>query len=140
MKYIEVSSSDSYLDVLKEGKADLVLELDIIADPEWNPVCIIGDSDFYFAVCGQRAVPFEAEVCENLDESIVQHIQRVVCIACIAVADGHQLLGIAPIEHLSGSIFSCPTPSYQLLLLFQINHLFLRGFSTPYCLLDDATA
>ena len=54
MKYIEVSSSDSYLDVLKEGKADLVLELDIIADPEWNPVCIIGDSDFYFAVSRNR--------------------------------------------------------------------------------------
>lgn len=77
---------------------------------------------------GQCALPLEAEVCENLDESIVQHIQRVVCISCIAVADGHQLLGIAPIEHLAGSIFSGPTPSYQLLLIFQINHLFLRVF------------
>lgn len=81
---------------------------------------------------GQSAFAPEREVCENLDEAIMQHIQRIVHTAGIAVADGHQLLGIAPIEQLSGSIISCPTPSYQLLLIFQSAHCLLPKYLSPH--------
>lgn len=63
---------------------------------------------------GQRAFAPKAEVGEDFDETVVQHIMGFVHIARIAIAHGQHLAGIKGVQLFPSSIVTCPTSFNQL--------------------------
>lgn len=53
-EYFEFLSSDPYTEHFNEGRLDLLLEIDMVADKKWNPIVKIGSSDFYLAVTKKK--------------------------------------------------------------------------------------
>ncbi|MCR4954501.1 MAG: GGDEF domain-containing protein [Treponema sp.] len=53
-KYVEFSTSAPYYQMFKDHEFDLLMEIDMVAEPSWNPIVRIGTSDFYLAVTKSR--------------------------------------------------------------------------------------
>ncbi len=53
-EFIEFPSSAPYLQMFKDKEFDLLLEIDMVADNNWNPIVRIGSSSFYLAVTKSR--------------------------------------------------------------------------------------
>ncbi|MBQ7158157.1 MAG: diguanylate cyclase [Treponema sp.] len=53
-EYIEFSGDEPYYNMFANHEFDLLLEIDTVAESNWNPICRIGSSDFYLAVTKSR--------------------------------------------------------------------------------------
>ena len=52
---VRFSGDDQYYDLFEKHEFDLLLEIDMVANSDWNPLVRIGSSDFYLAVTKGRA-------------------------------------------------------------------------------------
>ena len=53
-EYVVFSGDDNYYDLFENHEFDMLLEIDMVAESEWNPIARIGSSDFYLAVTKSR--------------------------------------------------------------------------------------
>ncbi|MCR4735563.1 MAG: diguanylate cyclase [Treponema sp.] len=53
-EYIEFTTADPYTQMFNDGEFDMLLEIDMVAEPFWDPVQKIGSSDFYLCVTKNR--------------------------------------------------------------------------------------
>mgnify|MGYP002624371161 CR=1 FL=1 len=53
-EYVVFSGDDNYYDLFENHEFDMLLEIDMVAEGEWNPIARIGSSDFYLAVTASR--------------------------------------------------------------------------------------
>lgn len=53
-EYVKFSNSAPYTQMFNDHEFDMLLEIDMVADPSWNPVVKVGSSDFYLAVTKSR--------------------------------------------------------------------------------------
>ena len=77
----------------------------------------------------QRTFAPEGEVCEDLDEPVVQHIMCGIHIAHITVAHSQHLACIEGIKSLSGRILSSPASFNQLYFTFQYQNILSNASS-----------
>lgn len=54
-EYVRFTSSDPYFEMFENHEFDILLEIDMVADPSWNPIERIGSDDFYLAVTKNRS-------------------------------------------------------------------------------------
>ncbi|MCR4821593.1 MAG: GGDEF domain-containing protein [Treponema sp.] len=66
-QYIFFGADDQYYDMFARHEFDLLVDIDIVAESDWNPVVRIGSSDFYIAVTKGRK-DLHKELNEALDE------------------------------------------------------------------------
>jgi diguanylate cyclase (GGDEF)-like protein len=53
-EYVEFTSSAPYFDMFENHEFDILLEIDMVADPSWNPIEKVGAADFFLAVTKNR--------------------------------------------------------------------------------------
>ncbi|MBP3773537.1 MAG: diguanylate cyclase [Treponema sp.] len=53
-EYVVFSGDDEYYSKFENHEFDMLLEIDTVAEPNWNPIIRIGSSDFYLAVTKSR--------------------------------------------------------------------------------------
>lgn len=68
-KVIQYPAKESVVDLFDDGKFDLLLESDILAEFQWNAICKIGSTDYYFGVNKQKP-----ELLEELNNALAEII------------------------------------------------------------------
>ena len=72
VKYVEFDSSFPYENMFDNHEFDMLLDIDMVADTEWNPIEKIGESEIYLAVTKNRT-----DILEELNTALAEiHIMN----------------------------------------------------------------